>query len=331
MPARRTIGFVGFAGVNALDVIGPIEVFATANALMTPELMPYATIVLGATGSSFATESGIMLRADASLADAPELDTIVVPGGASLRVPETGDRIAMWLRKRAPATRRLASVCTGVYALAASGLIDGRRATTHWRFAADVARMYPLVRLDPDAIFVRDGPFSTSAGITAGIDLALALVEEDWGSTLALAIARELVVYVKRSGGQLQYSEPLRFQTRATDAFAELGAWMLAHLDDDLSTESLAERAGLSERHFRRRFEASFGATPAQYVERLRLDEGRRRLETRGSVETIARSVGYGSADAFRRSFERLFGIGPRAYRARFAPRGTKMDAGDVF
>ncbi|MBD5655340.1 MAG: helix-turn-helix domain-containing protein, partial [Candidatus Eremiobacteraeota bacterium] len=202
--------------------------------------------------------------------------------------------------------------------LAESGLIDGRRATTHWRFAADAARQRPQVNFDPDAIFIRDGPYATSAGITAGIDLALALVEEDLGPALALAVARELIVYVKRTGGQLQYSEPLRFQTRANDGFAELGTWLPANLDGDLTTERLAERVGLSERHFRRRFQDAFGASPAQYVERLRLDEGRRRLETRSTVESIARAVGYESADAFRRSFERLFGIGPTLYRARF-------------
>jgi transcriptional regulator GlxA family with amidase domain len=257
------------------------------------------------------------------LKDAPPLDTIVIPGGSGLRVPVVCREVAAWLRERAPATRRVTSVCTGVYALAASGLIDGRRATTHWRFAADVARLHPQVSFDPDAIFVRDGPYATSAGTTAGIDLALALVEEDLGSTLALAVARELVVYMKRTGGQLQYSEPLQFQTLASNEFSDLGTWLLANLDGDLSTERLAEHVGLSERQFRRRFEATFGASPARYVERLRLDEGRRRLETCGTIESIAHAVGYDSGDAFRRSFERFFGIGPTSYRARVLAQET--------
>ena len=314
---RRTIGFVGFAGVTALDFIAPMEVFATAN-MLTPQPAPYATMVLGVTGATFAAESGLVLHADAALADAPELDTIVVPGGAGLREPAVCSEVVAWLRERAPRTRRVTSVCTGIYALAASGLIDGRRATTHWRFVAEIACLWPQVRLDPDAIFVRDGPYVTSAGVTAGIDLALALVEEDLGGALALAVARELVVYLKRTGGQLQYSEPLRFQTSANDRFADLGTWIVEHLDWDLTTERLAEHTGLSERHFRRRFQAALGATPTEYVERLRLDEARHRLETRASIDAIACSVGYRSADVFRRTFERTFGTTPTAYRASF-------------
>ncbi len=318
MNSSRTVGFVAFAGVTALDLIGPMDAFAAANTLLAAETVPYATIILGATGKTFSAESGITMQADVLLSDAPPLDTVVIPGGSGLRLPVVCSEVAAWLRERAPETRRVISVCTGVYALAASGLIDGRRATTHWRFATDIARLHPHVSFDPDAIFIRDGPYVTSAGVTAGIDLALSLIEEDHGSAIALTVARELVVYLKRSGGQLQYSEPLQFQTLATNEFSDLGHWLLAIPNSDLGAERLAERVGLSERQFRRRFEATFGASPARYVERLRLDEGRRRLENCGTVESIAQAVGYESGDSFRRSFERLFGIDPSSYRARF-------------
>lgn len=206
-----------------------------------------------------------------------------------------------------------------IYALGETGLLDGRRATTHWRFAKDVARRFPKIALEPDAIFLRDGNFYTSAGITAGIDLALSLVEEDLGETVALAVARELVVYLKRSGGQMQFSEPLQFQTRATDRFADLAAWMIRNLKKDLSIEALAERVHLGPRQFTRRFKTAFDMSPADYVEMLQLDEARRRLPSASqTVESVAASIGYGSADAFRRAFERRFGIAPSLYRKQF-------------
>ena len=179
---------------------------------------------------------------------------MILPGGEGLRRPGVAARVAKAVRKRAPTLRRIVSVCTGIYGLAPSGLADGRRATTHWNFAADVAARFPAIRLEPDAIFIKDGPIYTSAGITAAIDLALALIEEDYGPRLALAVARDLVVYLKRAGGQRQYSEPLRFQARAGDRFADLAAWIIDHLDRDLTVEALAARAGLSPRQFNRRF-----------------------------------------------------------------------------
>ena len=322
----RRIGFVGFAGVTALDIIGPMEVFASANGAAGGAGAVYELVVLGATGLVFAAESGVTLQAEVLLEDAPALDTVIVPGGSGLREMGVSGRVARWLREREAGIRRVASVCTGIYALAASGLIDGRRATTHWRFAEDVRWRHPKILLDADAIFTRDGKFATSAGITAGIDLSLALVEEDLGGTVALAVARELVVYLKRSGGQRQYSEPLSFQTKAMDGFGEMRGWIAGHLSEDLTSESLAERAGMSERHFRRKFEARFGISPAAFVERLRLDESRRRLETRSSIEAIGRSVGYASPDAFRRAFERVYGISPAYYRSLFLDSAEKME-----
>jgi transcriptional regulator GlxA family with amidase domain len=275
--------------------------------------------VVGIEAGACKTESGLSFRTQCLLDDAPRLDTLIVPGGAGIRKSGPCDKVAAFLRGRAKNTRRIASVCTGIYALAKSGLLDSRRATTHWRWADDVARKYPTIKMDADLIFVEDDGVFTSAGISAGIDLALKFVEDDLGSEVALAVARSLVVYLKRPGGQLQYSEPLQFQTRATDRFRDVATWMVGHLDEDLSAEVLSERAHLSARHFNRRFKSTFGTTPARFVERLRLDEARKRI-TNGAqgLDEVARSVGFASEDAFRRSFERRFGVNPSRYRARF-------------
>lgn len=312
----RRIGFIVYDGLTALDLAGPLEVFACANAHIPSA---YELLVLGATGKAITAESGLRVTPASALARTPRLDTIIVPGGVGLREDRIAAPIVAWLRSRGR-TRRIASVCTGIYALAATGLLDGRRATTHWRFASDVARHFPKITLEPDAIFLKDGNLFTSAGVTAGIDLALAFVENDLGPRVALAVARELVVYLKRTGGQMQFSEPLQFQTRATDRFADLAAWMVSNLRKDLSVESLAARAGLGTRHFSRRFTTVFGMPPAAYVEQLRLDEARKRLDAPGqTVDSVAASVGYASADSFRRAFERRFGVPPSQYRGRFA------------
>jgi len=316
----RRIGILGYDNVTALDLVGPADVFATACG---PGSRPaYEIVVIGVTGRPFRSDAGLVFTPDRSMRGPIELDTLLVPGGAGLREPGTNARVAAWLRLVAGSVRRVASVCTGIYGLAATGLLDGRRVTTHWRFAADVARRFPRLRVEPDALFVRDGPFYTAAGVTSGIDLSLALVEEDLGPQAALAAARMLVVYMKRPGGQEQFSEPLRFQTQSSDRFAELAAWTAGHLRGNLTVEALADRAGVCARHFSRRFKQVFGATPAAFVERLRLDEARRILcSEASSVEGVADSVGFASADSFRRAFERRFGVTPTAYRSRFDVR----------
>jgi transcriptional regulator GlxA family with amidase domain len=192
--------------------------------------------------------------------------------------------------------------------------------TTHWRFASEIAQRFPKLRVDPNALFIKDGQFYTSAGITAGIDLALALIEEDHGSQVALAVARDLVVYLKRPGGQEQYSEPLRFQMNSRDRLSDLAPWIIAHLHQDLSVETLAAKACLSPRHFARCFKRTFSAPPGEFVENLRLEEARRRLSAPGArIEGVGESVGFASADSFRRAFERRFGIAPSVYRGRFS------------
>jgi len=318
IPARR-IGLVGFDAVAAIDLVGVLDAFSIGNWEETPAR--YETLVVAEADAPFRTESGLRLHPDVTFDDAPRFDTIVVPGGSGLRAPETLAPVAAWLKGRAGETRRMVSVCTGLYGLAAAGIMDGRRATTHWRHAKAFARRYPAVKLEPDAIFIKDGPFYTSAGMTAGIDLALALIEEDHGPAHALKVARQMVVYMKRSGGQLQYSEPLRSQTRAGDRFADLAARMVGDLSADWSVEVMAAETGLSPRQFTRRFKAAFDTSPAAYLETLRLDEARLRLASgRDGVARIAHAVGFSSDDAFRRAFERRFGVTPSAYRSRFAP-----------
>jgi transcriptional regulator GlxA family with amidase domain len=316
------IGIVGFDGVTALDLVGPAEAFSIANEVwqaLNGDAPPYRIALLGLSGRKFVAESGLSFEAHTPIGEAPAPDTLIVPGGSGLREPEPNARLVAWLRAHARGCRRIASVCTGIYGLAPSGLLDGRRVTTHWRFAHDVARRFPKLAVDDNALYLRDGPCYTSAGITAGIDLSLALIEEDLGPRIALAVARDLVVYLKRPGGQAQYSEPLRMQVLASDRFADLAAWMVGHLDHDLSVEALAARANLSPRHFSRRFTAVFGCAPARYVEDLRMSEARRMLsQNRSSVQRVAAAVGFASTDVFRRAFERRFGVTPGEYRARF-------------
>jgi transcriptional regulator GlxA family with amidase domain len=322
--ATLTIGIVGFDRVEALDLVGPADTFHLANVALCADSPGYKTLIVSAEGRAFLSGSGLRIAADTSFDEAPELDTIIVPGGSSLWLdPEVTRPVAAFLRRRVGCTRRMVSVCTGIYAYGAAGLLDGKHATTHWAFAQDVARRFPEVRLDCDSIYVRDGSYYSSAGITAGIDLSLALVEEDFGERIALQVARVLVVYLKRAGGQTQFSEPLQFQVHALDRFRDLPQWMLRHLNHDLSVETLAARVGLGARHFSREFRATFGLPPAAYVERLRLDEARRRLlgEFR-SIDSVARAVGFGSSDGFRRAFERTFGVPPREFRQRFQMRG---------
>jgi transcriptional regulator GlxA family with amidase domain len=322
MPTRR-IGFLGYQGLQALDLVGPADAF-TSDALRSPEYSsdgkpPYEVIVIGLESKRFVAASGIEFRASHVVPSNVRLDTLIVPGGSGLRKTGLADDAAAWITSRAPSIRRIASVCTGIYGLAPTGLLDGRAVTTHWAWATDVQRRFPKLRVDSDALYLKDGKFCTSAGITAGVDMALAMIEDDLGPEAALAVAREMVVYVKRSGGQNQYSEPLRFQVEATDRFADLAAWIPTHLRNDLSVEALAERACLSVRQFTRAFRERFSTTPGAFVEETRLTEACRRLALRRTtVESVARSVGYASDDSFRRAFERRFGVLPRDYRNRF-------------
>jgi transcriptional regulator GlxA family with amidase domain len=316
------VGFVGYEQANALDLAGPAEAFTSAvlDAGKGKRERCYEVVIIGLTRRAFATESGLVFQPATTLEAAPRLDTLIVPGGCGLRRPEVNRKVAEWIVGRAKTTRRVASVCTGIYGLAATGLLDGRNVTTHWRFAADVARRFPALKMKPNALFIKDGQFYTSAGVTAGIDLALAMIEEDFGSKVALTAAREMVVYLKRSGGQEQYSEPLQFQAQSSDRFGDLVAWMTNNPTAEMSVETLARRAALSPRQFFRRFKEHFGSSPAMFVETLRLNEARRRLSAGGpSIDNVAESVGFNGADSFRRAFTRRFRVTPSKFRRNFA------------
>ena len=310
-----------FDGVTGLDVAGPMEAFSAARVLVNEQDrgICYELLTIGLTSKNVVAESGLALKPSTTLAACPCLDTLIIPGGRGLREPRTNRTIATWIKRRASTTRRIASVCTGIYALAPTGLLDGAIVTTHWRFAEDLARKFPALKVDANALFRSNGHIYTSAGITAGIDLSLALIEEDCGRSAALSVARELVVFMKRTGGQEQYSEPLQSQFESTDSTTEVAAYIRSHLTSDLSVEALARFARLSYRQFSRRFKATFNFTPAAYVDAVRLDEARIRLcETRCNIDQLAASVGFSSDDAFRRAFERRFDVSPTNYRTSF-------------
>jgi transcriptional regulator GlxA family with amidase domain len=312
---KRRIGFLVFNGITALDLAGPMEAFGTATGENGKK--HYELVTVGITRRDVIAENVLVIRPSATLSQSGNLDTIIIPGGSGLRDKATNIAVAEWINTNAKKIRRIVSICTGIYGVAASGLLDGREVTTHWRFANDVQRSFPRLRVNAASIFLSDGKFYTSAGITAGIDLSLALIEEDCGRSVALSVARELVMFLKRPGGQEQYSGPLRFQIDSTDKTGDVAAWIEANLERNLSVPALAKKACLSERQFARRFKAIFNVTPAAYVERVRLERARAYLcESSQTVEHIAREVGFTSDDAFRRSFQRQFKVSPRAYRS---------------
>ena len=317
MPPIRHILVLAVEGVQSLDVVGPVEIFHTADRQVPGA---YRIDVVGPGRDGFVTATnGLRLGVEPLPDPVPRHDTLVVAGGAGARRATEDPAIVDWVGRAARRARRTTSVCTGSYLLAAAGLLDGRRATTHWAFADGLTERYPAVELDPEPVFVRDGDVWTSAGVTAGMDLALALVEDDLGAEVALAVARLLVVFLKRPGGQAQFSGALAVQQATRPALRELQAWIAGHLDDDLSVAALAERAQLSERSFARAFRAEVGQTPAAYVEALRVERARTLLEDGAeSLEAVARAAGFSSAEVLRRAFHRRVGVSPAAYRERF-------------
>ena len=316
----RSVEVLAYPSVKLLDVTGPIQVFASANAFMVQagQEAPYEIRVVAQGGERVEASGGVELAVHPlSPADAA-LDTLMIAGGEGVAAVATDTLLIDWVRERAKRARRTASVCTGAFLLAASGVLDGRRAVTHWAFCKELARRFPSVHVEPDPIFIRDGTVWTSAGVTAGIDLALALVEEDLGRAVALAVARYLVVFLKRPGNQAQFSEFLSLQA-AEDKFGALHDWINSHLADDLSLPVLATRAGMSERSFSRHYAESTGQTPARAIERLRVQGAQHLLsETRLPVKRISQRCGFGSEETMRRSFLRVLETTPQDYRARF-------------
>jgi transcriptional regulator GlxA family with amidase domain len=320
----RRIVMVAFPDAQIIDITGPLEVFGRAARLLTEERawpVPAYTVEIVATrAGAFATSSGIRVIADRSIAQVRgPIDTILIAGGRGTTAALRDRALISWLRSSVSRVRRLCSVCTGAFLLAEAGLLDGLSATTHWRQCDRLAAQYPAVSVQPDPIFVRAGKIFTSAGVTAGIDMALALLEEDHGREVALAVARELVMFLRRPGGQSQFSVQLSAQVADREPIRELQRWIADHLGTDLSVEALARRAAMSPRNFARVFNREVGMTPGEFVENLRVEAARRQLEeSADGVDSIAFECGFGTRESMRRAFLRTLRVPPSAYRSRF-------------
>jgi transcriptional regulator GlxA family with amidase domain len=306
----RRVGLVIFDGFQILDAAGPLGAFEIASRYGAGA---YAPRLLSPRAAAVVSSSGAALVAEGL--DGGPYDTVLVAGGLGVNAAVSTAQIAPWLRHQASTARRIASVCSGAYLLAEAGLLDGRRCTTHWARSDHFARTYPKARLEPDRIWVRDGPVWTSAGITAGIDLALALIEEDLGSKVARNTAQQLVVHHRRPGGQSQFSALLE-TGGAHGRFGSLMDWARERLSEPLDVERLASKAAMSPRHFARIFVAEVGLTPAKAIERLRLEAARLRVESTGEpIDHVAEAVGFGDPERMRRAFLRAFGQPPQALR----------------
>lgn len=316
MQNPKTIAILIFDKVNAIDVTGPAEVFATARD--ASGACPYKLKTWSIGEREVKSESGLVLLANQSAPKRPAADLLIVPGGEGVREPATLSALADWLSKHHHRMGHIISICTGAYALAEAGLLDERTVTTHWAHARDLQSRYPEVDVDADALFIRGEDVSSSGGVTAGIDLALDFVQTDLGERAAMAVARELVVFLRRPGAQAQFSLPLQMQTVSDDRLGEVCRWAAGNLEADLSVETLAKHAGLSPRQFTRRFKEIFGTTPATHIKYLRLDAGRTLIGQGVSIERTAHSVGFASADGFSRAFEQKFGIFPSHYQRHF-------------
>jgi transcriptional regulator GlxA family with amidase domain len=322
-PKPRLIAIVIYPGVQSLDLTGPLEVFAGAQRLIDATSLDergYELRVLSSDGQPLQTSSGLTVTPHAPLIASPRpIDTLIVAGGAGHADAAQDQALLDWIVRASARARRTASVCTGAFLLASAGLLDGRRATTHWASADRLARLHPDVLVDPEPIFVRDGPIWTSAGVTAGMDLALALVEQDLGSDAALTIARHLVLFLRRPGSQSQFSATLAAQHAEREPLRETQRAVLEDIAGDHRVEAMAARAHMSPRHFARAFRAETGVTPARHVERVRLEAARRRLEDSDEpIAAIAARCGFGTAETMRRAFLRTLHIGPSEYRRRF-------------
>ncbi|GGF27047.1 AraC family transcriptional regulator [Aliidongia dinghuensis] len=318
----RKVAVLAVPDGQLLDITGPFQCFASANEpAWNGAEPPYEPVVVSLAGGPLRTSSGLVIetRPLAEL-DGEEVDTLIVAGGIGTRRAMHDEAVIQAIRHWAARVRRLASVCTGAYLLAAAGLLDGKRVATHWWAADGLQRRFPQIRVEPEPIFIHDGGIWTSAGVTAGIDLSLALIQEDLGHDRAMAIARALVVFLKRPGDQAQFSAALEAQVSSDQDFTGLHAWVREHLAEDIKVERLARRVGMSERTFARAYAAKAGRTPARMVEALRLEAARRALETTDRpVKQVARECGFGDEERMRRAFQRRLGVCPLDYRMRFA------------
>jgi transcriptional regulator GlxA family with amidase domain len=319
----RPVHILAFPNVQLLDVAGPLQVFASANVQLAEQGKPafYAPTVVAALPGSVVSSAGLGLMT-LPLPSEPS-DTLIIAGGWGVHAALEDEQLVQWVQKQAGSARRLASVCTGAFMLAHAGLLDGHRVVTHWDSCVKLAHRFPRVQVDPEPIFINEDKLWTSAGVTAGIDLALALVEADLGRSIALAVAQDLVVFLKRPGGQSQFSTALSMQqsTRTDDSrFADLHAWILDNLASDLSVGTLAAQVGMSERSFVRHYRAQTGSTPARAIEQLRVEAARRLLgDSALPIKRIADRCGFGTEETLRRSFMRAVSVTPQAYRERFS------------
>lgn len=328
------VGIIGYDGVNSLDLTGPLETLAAARTgVDSQQAEPcYRVSLIGLNSKTFVSQSQVAFLAESTLLKTPDLDTVIIPGGVGMASSETRRIICDWIAANIGRIRRVVCVCNGVYPLAQSRLLDGRRIATHWRIAQDLAVRFPKLRVDASSSFLQDGPFYTCGGGTAAMEMTLALIEEDYGARVALSVAREMVVRLRPAGSSESVLDPSQFECVPTDRLAELPAWIAAHLNDDLSVEVLASRACLCPRHFSRLFKRFFNTTPATFVERIRLDEARRCLSnSRHSIASVASAVGFASADTFRRAFERRHGVSPVTFRRSAQARNIRVRPDPVY
>ena len=323
----RTVGILAFPGVEILDITGPSEVFGFANEFIKYHGLSdqdiYSTKVFAEKHGPVKTLSSIQIIADEAYGDTDVvLDTLIFPGAFLDKVERAmaDKKLVDWIKAMAPKVRRVVSVCTGSFFLAEAGLLDGCKATTHWNWSSELSKKYPKVCVEPDHIFIKDGNIFTSGGITSGIDLTLALVEEDWGRELAVNVARFMVVFLKRPGGQSQFSAYLANEAADRSDIRDLQGWIMDHAAEDLTVEMLAERMAMSPRNFARLFSNETGMTPAKYVEMVRIDQARNLLETSDwCVEAVATETGFKDPERMRRAFLRQLGVNPQDYRRRFS------------
>jgi transcriptional regulator GlxA family with amidase domain len=320
--SARCVAIVAFPGVTLLDISGPAQVFAELQEIELPTAS-YSLSYLSASGGLVQTDVGMMIdTAPISSVRPQEVDTLVIPGGPGIWELRQDADLMDWISEVLPKARRIASVCLGAFVLAWTGVLDGKRAATHWRYCPRLADSFPSIRVEPNAVFVKDGRVWSSAGVSAGIDLALAMIEEDFGHTTALDIARRLVVFLKRPGGQSQFSTVLAAQASDVEGrFSALHAWIVENIAGDLKVETLAQKVGMSPRTFARAYASRTGMTPASGVEALRVETARLLLESSeiGGVVEIAQRAGFGDDERMRRAFMRHLGVSPSEYRNRFS------------
>ncbi|MDY7559172.1 GlxA family transcriptional regulator [Pseudomonas sp. 10B1] len=315
----KSVAIVIFPGVQSLDVAGPLDVFAEANRFV-PAANGYRIITIGTASYPIMASNSMPLGAEVAIEDAPhQFDVVLVPGGPLLPESMPQPAITKWLRKAAPLAGRYGSICTGAFILGHAGLLDGKQAATHWSHARQLAEQFPLARVEPDRIYVRDGALMTCAGVTAGIDMALALVSEDHGAAVALAVAKRLLVVVQRQGGQSQFSPYLTAPDNEGSPVAKIQRYVMEHIAEPFSVERLAQVVAMSPRSFARIFARDAKVTPAEFVQRARIDAARHLLEgSQLAIKAVAYHCGFGSASRMRLIFSQRLGVTPTQYRERF-------------